>query len=61
MSWIAASLILVIVTAVAVALMSLRALSAEYVWASANAHAMDDMLCSASVTGSSKQETKDVF
>ena len=60
-SWIAASLILVIVTAFAVSLMSLRALAAEYVWASANAHTMNDILCSASVTGSSKQETEDVF
>ena len=50
-----------IVTAFAVPLMSLRALTTEYVWASVNAHVMDDILCSASVTGSSKQDTVDVL
>ena len=41
--------------------MSLRAFTAVHEWASANAHAMDDMSYSSSGTGSRKQVIEDVW
>ena len=54
-------MIRVIVTAFAAPSMSLRAFTAKYEWASANAHAMDDMSYSYLDTGACKQVIEDVW